>query len=147
MMNKKLNRAPFLSAMVHGVLAASALAAAPLAGAFDFGSDGGLSGSLDTTVSLGGAWRVAAQNPALVGVADGGTGRSVNIDDGDANYYKNDQFSEAFKITSEFSLKYKNYGFFARGSGLYDVAVMDMATRRTPCSRPASLASRSSRCW
>jgi len=131
------HRASFLSAAISGVLAAAALATSSNAGAFDFGSDGGLTGSLDTTISLGGAWRVAAQNPALVGVADGGTGRSVNIDDGDANYQKNDQFSEAFKVTSELSLKYKNYGFFARGSGLYDVAVMDMATRRTPLSAAA----------
>ena len=90
------HRASFLSAAISGVLAAAALATSSNAVAFDFGSDGGLTGSLDTTISLGGAWRVAAQNPALVGVADGGTGRSVNIDDGDENYQKNDQFSEAF---------------------------------------------------
>ena len=137
MKTQMLNRPSVLSAAIGAILGVVGLAAAPAARAFDFGSDGGLNGSLDTTVSFGGAWRVASQNPALVGVADGGTGRSPNIDDGDANYYKNDQFSEAFKVTSEFSLKYKNYGFFARGSGLYDLAVMDMSTRRTPLSAAA----------
>lgn len=135
MTHLKVNRALTLRAAVGAALALGAIA--PSAQAFDFGDANGLTGSLDTTVSLGGGWRVAAQNPALVGVADGGTGRSVNIDDGDANYAKNDQFSEAFKITSELSLKYRNYGFFARGSGLYDVAVMDSATRRTPLSAAA----------
>jgi Protein of unknown function (DUF1302) len=137
MKTQMLNRASNLSAAIGAVLAVAACAVAPSAQAYDFGNDGGLTGSLDTTVSFGTAWRVASQNPALVGVADGGTGRSVNIDDGDANYNKGDQFSEAFKVTSELSLKYNNYGFFARGSGLYDLAVMDMSTRRTPLSAAA----------
>jgi hypothetical protein len=137
MTNKMLNRAILLRLAVGASLALASGALVPVAQAFDFGTEGGLTGSLDTTVSLGGGWRVAAQNPALIGVANGGTGRSVNIDDGDANYAKNDQFSEAYKVTSELSLKYQNYGFFARGSGLYDVAVMDSATRRTPLSAAA----------
>ena len=130
------NRFPLLSAAI-GALLAAGLSAAPSANAFNFGQQGGLTGSLDTTISFGGAWRVAAQNPALVGLANGGAGQSVNNDDADANYYKGDQFSQALKITSALSLRYANYGFFARGSGLYDHSIMDMTTRRTPLSSAA----------
>jgi hypothetical protein len=46
---------------------------------------------------------------------------SANRDDGDLKYGKGDAVSNAFKITSELSLKYKeDTGFFARASYFYD---------------------------
>jgi len=45
---------------------------------------------------------------------------SVNRDDGDLKYDKGDAFSNAFKITSELSLKWNNWGMFARASYFYD---------------------------
>lgn len=45
---------------------------------------------------------------------------SVNRDDGDVKYGEGDAFSNAFKITSEMSLKYRNWGAFTRTSYFYD---------------------------
>ena len=91
------------------------------ADAFQFTSDSGeLTGSFDTTISLGAAWRTQSRDPALVGIANGGTSRSVNEDDGDLNYDKNDGISGAVKVTHELELKYRNFGFFTRGIYFYD---------------------------
>ena len=45
---------------------------------------------------------------------------SVNRDDGDLKYDEGDAFSNAFKITSELSLKWNNWGMFARATYFYD---------------------------
>ena len=45
---------------------------------------------------------------------------SVNRDDGDLKYDKGDAFSNAFKITSELSLKLGTWGAFARATYFYD---------------------------
>ena len=68
-----------LPALIAAILAPGA------AQAVDFAA-GGWNGSFDTTVSFGQAWRVEARDPRLIGTADGGSGRSPNIDDGDLNY-------------------------------------------------------------
>ncbi len=51
---------------------------------------------------------------------------SVNRDDGNLLYDEGDAISQAFKITSELDLKYKNFGAFMRASYFYD---MENATR------------------
>ena len=102
--------------------------------AVDFQNDAGtFSGSWDTTLSYGQAWRVESRDCNLIAVANGGCGRSPNIDDGDLNY-DTDMYSRAFKVVSELSLNYKNVGAFVRGSGLYDQEVEDDETERTPLS-------------
>ncbi len=146
-----LSRAPLAAAV------AVALLAAPAAQAFEF-TKGGLTGSLDTTVSYGYSWRTQSPDPNLIGKAHfdpaicfqniplgaipPGPGRcssnavpgsayqtaaqgrySVNRDDGDLKYGKGDPFSNAFKITSELSLKWgenDNWGAFARATYFYD---------------------------
>jgi hypothetical protein len=45
---------------------------------------------------------------------------SVNRDDGNLKYDEGDAFSNAFKITSELSLKYRSWGAFARATYFYD---------------------------
>ena len=45
---------------------------------------------------------------------------SVNRDDGDLKYGKGDAFSNAFKITSELSLKWGTWGAFTRATYFYD---------------------------
>jgi hypothetical protein len=117
-------------------LTIAALGFGARAAAFEF-QDGKLTGSFDTTIGYGEAWRLTNPNPALIGTADGGTARSPNIDDGDLNYRNGQPFSQALKITSELALKYDNYGLFARGTGLYDYAVVDRGTARTPLSAEA----------
>ncbi len=119
---------------------AAALLAPTIAGAVEFQSSSGeLTGSWDTTLSYGQSWRAKQPNLANIGTANGGTGYSPNFDDGDLNYHSGDAFSKALKVTSELSVKYKNYGMFVRGSGLYDFAVMDSDTRRTPISGDAKV--------
>ena len=143
-----LARAPLASAV------AVALLAAPAVQAFEF-ERGGLTGSLDTTISYGISVRTEDADPNLIGKANfnqaicyqniplgaipAGIGRcstsavpgspaqvaapgrfSVNRDDGDLKYDKGDAFSNAFKITSELSLKWNNWGAFTRASYFYD---------------------------
>ena len=45
---------------------------------------------------------------------------SVNRDDGDVKWGENEAFSNAFKITSELSLKWNSWGAFTRASYFYD---------------------------
>ena len=98
---------------------------------------GEVTGSWDTTISYGQGWRVSDRDCRLIGTADGGCGRSPNIDDGDLNYDKG-VFSRALKAVTELSLNFKDKGgIFVRGDGLYDFAVMDGDTDRTPLSHAA----------
>lgn len=113
-------------ALVAAILAPGA------AHAVDFAA-GGWNGSFDTTVSFGQSWRVEARDPRLIGTADGGSGRSPNIDDGDLNYKKG-RVSSAYKVVAELGLDRDNYGLFVRGSLLYDDLVEDGQTDRTPIS-------------
>src|SRR5690349_19789527 len=104
----------------------------PATYAWDFQSkDGSFTGSWDTTFTYGQAWRVEPRDCRLIAIADGGCGRSPNIDDGDLNY-GTDMFSRAFKALTEISLNYRGVGAFVRASGLYDDAADN--TQRTPLS-------------
>jgi uncharacterized protein DUF1302 len=119
-----------LPAIVAAILAPGA------AEAVDFAA-GGWNGSFDTTVSFGQSWRGEARDPRLIGTADGGTGRSPNIDDGDLNYKKG-RVSSAYKIVAELGLDHgDNFGLFVRGSALYDDMVEDHKTARTEISENA----------
>ncbi len=104
--------------------------------AFQFGS-GDLTGSLDTTLSYGLAWRMDDQDPDVVGLSNGGNAFSVNGDDGNLNYDKGDLISNTAKITSEVALQYKNFGIFVRGSAFYDFENNDGDRARTPLSDDA----------
>ncbi|MBA3506638.1 MAG: DUF1302 domain-containing protein [Betaproteobacteria bacterium] len=104
------------------IAAAMALYGAGPAEAVEF-QRGDVKGSFDTTLSLGAAWRVERRDPALIGITNGGTSRSVNDDDGDLNYDRGDVFSTLFKVTHELDLKYRNFGFFTRLLYFYDHAV------------------------
>lgn len=88
--------------------------------AFQFDLGNGIKGSFDTTASYGVSVRASSRDPALVGIANGGTERSVNEDDGNLNYDKNKPFANIAKATSELELKWKNFGFFGRGTAFYD---------------------------
>ncbi|HLX22449.1 MAG TPA: DUF1302 domain-containing protein [Usitatibacter sp.] len=103
---------------------AIALAAAP-AYAVQFELDNGVKGSVDTTISYGVSVRTEAPEPSSIGIANGGTSRSVNDDDGDLNFKKGSPFANAVKATVDVEVKYKNFGFFGRGYGLYDFNLHD----------------------
>jgi hypothetical protein len=104
--------------------------ASPATYAWDFQNDDGtFSGSWDTTLTYGQAWRVESRDCRLIAIADGGCGRSPNIDDGNLNY-NTDMFSRALKALTELSVNYRGVGAFVRASALYDDAAAD--TQRTP---------------
>jgi hypothetical protein len=84
--------------------------ASPAAYAWDFQNDDGtFSGSWDTTLTYGQAWRIESRDCRLIAIADGGCGRSPNIDDGNLNY-DTDMYSRALKVLTELSLNYKGCG-------------------------------------
>lgn len=121
--------------VVYGIVASSLLCTA--AGAVDFSNASGtVTGSWDTTLSYGQAWRIQDPDCNLIATADGGCGRSPNIDDGNLNY-RDDLFSRAFKAVTEVSVQRGNFGAFVRGSALYDAQVMDKDTDRTPLRKDA----------
>lgn len=90
------------------------------ASAVTFTTENGVSGSFDTVFSYGHSVRQEAPASSLIGIANGGTSRSVNEDDGTRNYKKGDPFASVFKGTHELDLKYQNWGFFARGTYFVD---------------------------
>lgn len=105
------------------------------ANAIEF-SNGEWSGSFDTTISYGAAWRAGDLDPENVGKAYNNPldfllsnaerrespGRwSVNGDDGNRNYAEGgDLISHTLKFTSELDITYKNFGAFTRFMGFYD---------------------------
>jgi hypothetical protein len=100
-------------------------------------ASGDITGSWDTTISFGQGWRVSDRDCRLIGTANGGCGRSPNIDDGDLNYGTG-TFSQALKAVTELALNYKDKaGIFVRGDGLYDFEVMDNSTARTALTHDA----------
>lgn len=134
------------SGLSVAVAAALILGAASSAQAVSFGS-GEFSGSLQTTVSYGVSVRaedqadnllgkahfnplLAAQIAALQGQGQfleaqalqiAARGRfSTNRDDGNLKYDKGDLISNAFKITSELEMNWRDWGAFARATYFYD---------------------------
>jgi len=107
----------------------------PTAHAIDI-SKGELTGSFDTTISYGAAWRAGDLDEDYIGKAainpfafmsDNATNRaapgrwSVNNDDGNLNYPDGgDLVSHTIKFTSELDLRYRNFGAFTRFMGFYD---------------------------
>ncbi|HEX4944643.1 MAG TPA: DUF1302 domain-containing protein [Usitatibacteraceae bacterium] len=106
--------------MLKPLAIALALAGAGPALAVQFDMENGLTGSVDTTLSYGISVRTGKRDPALIGIANGGTSRSVNEDDGDRNYDRNKAFANIAKATTDVELKYGRFGFFGRGTAFYD---------------------------
>ena len=98
----------------------AALYCATGAQAFQFKTDTGVTGSFDTTISYGISVRAKDPDQNLIGIANGGTARSVNEDDGDRAYKKNDLFANVLKATHEMEAKYGSFGLFLRGTYFYD---------------------------
>ena len=118
-------------------LAALALLASP-AGAVPF-SFGELKGSFDSTLSLGGLYRLKDPDGDLYGTTalfNGIPGRqnSVNTDDGNLNYAKG-WASQVLKGNHDLELKWGDFGALARGYWFKDWKADD--TRRTPLSDQA----------
>ncbi|CRM48978.1 glycine/betaine transmethylase [Pseudomonas sp. 2822-15] len=91
----------------------------PSVGAVEFSfMDSQVKGSLDSTVSYGAAWRVQSQDK---------NNDAFNGNDGDRNFSPG-LISQVYKLTSELSATYQNYGVFVRGSAFYDSQIMNNHT-------------------
>jgi len=86
--------------------------------AFNF-SLGELQAQLDSTVSIGGSYRLDDPDPSLYSITKGGLQYSNNGDEGNLNYLKG-WSSLAVKMTNELLIQDDNYGFFFRTSAFYD---------------------------
>jgi hypothetical protein len=91
---------------------------------------GELTGSLDSTVTMGAAVRATERNLAFIGQQNGGRAWSLNADDGDLNWGRGDFTSLGARVTHEVDLNWRNLGFFGRGYYFYDAAVMNLGTER-----------------
>lgn len=137
-----------LSFSIAAAMTLAAVAYSQTAHALEFG-EGDLKISVDTTLSYGVSVRVQDQDPNLIGKAQfaptigspclgapgctesvvttndrqrAALGRfSVNSDDGNQKWDKNDIFSNAVKATTEISVNYQEqFGAFARLTGFFD---------------------------
>jgi hypothetical protein len=88
-------------------------------------------------VSYGISVRAGKRDADLIGIANGGNSRSVNEDDGDLNFERNKPFANVFKATMETELKWRNFGFFGRGTAFYDFD-LTTATSSGPRARTGS---------
>ena len=121
---KAASRLPTLGMSAVATAVALAFAGPATVHAFEFTSASGeVTGSFDTTLSVGALWRMQDRERSLISIANGGTSRDPNSDDGNLNYDKNDLVSLAFKATHDLELKYRNFGAFFRASYFYDNAI------------------------
>jgi Protein of unknown function (DUF1302) len=95
---------------------------------------GELSGSLDTTVSMGSSSRVQRKDADNIGIANGGTAFSTNNDNGNLNHSRG-VYSTLTKFTTELDVNYKNFGLFFRGNGFKDFS--SRSTDRTALTEKA----------
>lgn len=130
----RLGRRPLSRRMLTGVSAAALLAPMLAAGgaqAVQF-SSGELTGSFDTTITVGALFRVQDPDRKLIGrsvLADQGRLPAVlgnddayysfNTDDGNLNYEKG-LASLAARVTHELKLNYQDFGAFVRATYFYD---------------------------
>jgi hypothetical protein len=104
---------------------AVALAVSTPALALQFEFDNGVRANVDTTLSYGIAIRANDRDLNLIGIANGGTARSVNEDNGDLNFDKGKAFYNLVRALTEVEVKYRNFGFFGRGVAYYDFDLHD----------------------
>lgn len=103
---------------------------------FTFGE---LSGSFDTTASVGATMRVSDRDCLLVGTTNGGCNASAtNRDDGNLNFDRGDIVSAPASVSHDLSLEWRNFGAFMRAHYFYDAVLNDAdSTRRTDLSGEA----------
>lgn len=73
----------------------------------------------DSTLSLGASFRVQERDEKIVGIANGGTAKSINGDDGNLNYDPG-LIALAARATHEVSVDHGNVGAFSRFTYFYD---------------------------
>lgn len=142
------------NSLALAVMAASSLLWMEPSHAFRFGSEEGISGSFDSTLSYGFAQRLESRDCHILGGDSGGCNEGTNTelgqfynlgrgngyvnkdinfsnaDDGDLNYDKHDVFSHVIKGTHELSLKFGD-GWSALGRFAWAKDFKMDDTRRT----------------
>ncbi len=98
---------------------------------------GGISGSIDTTVTAATSLRMAYPSAELIGFTNGGRQSSINTDNGNQNFDFGDPVAGGIKVTHELDVTWKNYGFFGRMYYFYDWVLMNTDGYRYPLSTPA----------
>lgn len=102
-------------------LAAALCASGPAAAIqLEFGDFGV---QLNNLYSVGAAMRAGDRNAGLVGLANGGTAYSTNVDDGNLAFGRGKLVAGATKLTSDLTLSYAEFGAFVRGTGVYNPTV------------------------
>lgn len=81
---------------------------------------GEVTGNFDSTISAGVLARTKSPDAENLGIANGGTSRSVNGDDGNYGYNSGDIVSAALKATHEAQFNWRNLGLFGRFFYFYD---------------------------
>lgn len=101
-------------------LAVTTMVAMQEARAVDLDLGDGWRGNLDTTITLGSAWRVSKRDATLVGAGNGGSAANVSTDDGDLNFDRGDAISRVIRATHELDLSRGGIGVFGRVTYAYD---------------------------
>ncbi|AOS46016.1 hypothetical protein Verru16b_03110 [Lacunisphaera limnophila] len=119
----------------------SLFAVAALAGVAPFASAavfeiGELKGSFDTTLSVGGLYRLNDPSRQYYSISAGGLQRSSNADDGNLNYGQG-MASFLVKASHDLQLDYRNAGLFVRGYYFNDFVNTNGTRERTPLSDDA----------
>jgi len=129
MMNKHRCVRLWCKTSVWAVASAAVFVASP-AFAFQFYL-GDIEGSLDTTLTVGAAWRAEDRDKDALaqgnqGIGPGTTGASsTTTDDGNWNFAKNKTYSKRVSGTTDLLLRYEGYGGFTRLRYFYDKEIMD----------------------
>lgn len=111
------------------------LAVTPLSRGVSFQA-GDVKGSFDTTISVGGLYRLSDPSPQYSSISAAGLQRSSNADDGDLNY-KQGMASFLTKVSSDLLLHTNNAGIFVRGYIFNDFVNSEGTRARTPLSDEA----------
>jgi hypothetical protein len=133
-----MNLRHVISRRYRGYLLATLVAvttAVPPASAFVF-ELGDAKGTFDTTLSMGGLYRLQDPDAQYYGLAAGGQQRSVNADDGNLNYRKG-MASFLVKSNHDLLLQYQQAGLFVRGYYFNDFVNSNGTRERTQLSDEA----------
>lgn len=105
--------------------------------AVDFDLSDEVSGSIITSLSTGFQMRLADRDPRNVGIYNGGAAHAAAADDGNLNFDKYDVFSQISTVTSELSLRWRDFYLYARGTAFYDsIADANNLADNGPAERP-----------
>ena len=100
---------------------------------------GEVEGVANFSIAYGILARVEERNSDLIGVGNGGSATSVNLDDGNLNYDPG-IVANQLRGTVEVAMRWRNFGAFVRGYGFYDFENELGGGRRTELSDDGSWA-------